>query len=114
MSESITPAPREISEALESELAPALIARAIAGALTADAVTKSGARIPDHRTRLAAAELALNYLVGRPAQRTETLNINVDAQPGIDLVERLRSSPALREQLRKHLTEADPTVDSGS
>jgi len=95
---------------LEKRVPADRLASAIEGALEASAVTKGGAVIPDYRTRLAAAELVLAYTVGRPTQRTETVNVNMDAMSGADMVERLVKSPALREQLRAYLLEADERV----
>lgn len=99
--------PHEIAAALEIELPAAQIARAIGEALSATTVTKAGVAIPDHRTRMQAAELGLSYLVGRPTARTEAININLDADAAMGIEERLAKSPALREQLRRSLAAAD-------
>lgn len=110
MSESKTitkPAPREIAEALERQLPAQQVVKAIADALAATAVTKSGVSVIDHRTRLAAAELALRYTVGLPVQRTEAISVNLDADSGIGLDERLAHSPALRAQLAAALARAE-------
>ncbi len=110
MSESIAPPKAsavEIAEALDREIPAATIARAIAAALVAETVTKAGVKIVDHRSRLEAARLALSYRIGLPVQRTETVNVNLDADSAAGIQDRLEKSPALREQLRRTLAEAD-------
>lgn len=110
MSEAIIP-PRasaaEIAEALDREIPAAVIARAIAAGLVAETTTKSGIKVVDHRSRLEAARLALAYRIGTPVQRTESVNINLDADAAMGIEERLAKSPALREQLRRSLAAAD-------
>jgi hypothetical protein len=110
MSASIIPArasAAEIAEALDREVSAAEIARAIAAALTAETINKAGVRIVDHRSRLEAARLALAYRVGLPVQRTESVTVNLDADSSVGITDRLAKSPALCDQLRKALAEAD-------
>jgi hypothetical protein len=62
---------------------------------------------PDYRTRLAAFKLMLEYLIGKPVERSESVTINLDADATLGIEERLAKSPALREQLRKSLEAAE-------
>jgi len=64
-------------------------------------------QLQDHRTQLAALTLLLAYQLGRPVERQEIISVNVDADSEAGLLERLKSSPALRAQLRKVLDAAD-------
>jgi hypothetical protein len=73
----------------------------------AECITNGGRKIPDNRTRLAAITLVLAYMVGRPVERQEIISVNVDADSEAGMLERLKSSPALRAQLRKVLDAAD-------
>lgn len=99
--------PVEIAAALDREVPAEAIARAIAAALVAETVTKSGVKIVDHRSRLEGARLALAYKLGLPVQRTESVTIALDADSSLGIEERLAKSPALREQLRIALAAAD-------
>ena len=73
----------------------------------ATVVTRGGTVLPDNRTRLAATSLVLAYLVGRPVERQEIVSVNLDADSATGLAERLRSSPALRESLKRLIGEAE-------
>lgn len=73
----------------------------------AECITKGGHVIADNRTRLAACQLALAYLIGRPVERSEVVNVNLDADSSLGLSERLRNSPALRASLKKMLEEVE-------
>ena len=70
---------------------------------SAECITKGGHKIADNRTRLAALSLAMAYLIGRPVERQEIVQVNVDADNALGLEERLRHSPALRAMFRKML-----------
>lgn len=65
----------------------------------AKCITKGGHEIADNRTRLAALQLALAYLLGRPVERQEIVSVNLDADSSIGLEERLAKSPALLKSL---------------
>ncbi len=106
--------PVEIAEALDKEVPAEAIAKAIAAALTAETITKSGVRVIDHRSRLEGARLALAYKLGLPVQRSESVTIALDADSALGIEERLAKSPALREQLRRSLAEADARASAGT
>ena len=73
----------------------------------AECLTRGGHKIPDNRTRLAALSLVMAYLIGRPVERQEIVNVNLDADSSHGMMERLKSSPALRAQLKRMLDEAE-------
>jgi hypothetical protein len=75
--------------------------------LDAQIRTKHGDLLDDGRTQLAACQLLAAYYAGKPVERVEQLSVNADTMTGGEMVERLRASPALREQLRSFLAEAD-------
>lgn len=61
---------------------------------------------PDARTRLAAAQVCLQYLEGLPLQRIESKSITADVSgQGAEVV--LKNSPAAREALRRMLDRAE-------
>jgi hypothetical protein len=106
-----------IAAALEKRIAPEQVATVLSDALTATTVSRSGAVEPDTRSRLQAAGMILAYQVGRPVERTEAVNINVDADSAIGMKERLAHSPALRAMLRKMLAAVEdennlPAIDA--
>lgn len=73
----------------------------------AENITNGGHKIPDNRTRLSAATLILAYMIGRPVERQEILNINMNADAAHDLAERLKGSPSLRAAFRSILEQAE-------
>ena len=97
-----------IATALEKMIAPERLAEVLSDALCATAVSRNGSVEVDTRSRLQAATLILAYQVGRPIERTESVNVNIDSNTTIDLKERLKRSPALRESLAKLLADAEP------
>lgn len=78
--------------------------------LDATTQTKSGNLIADSRTQLAAAQTLVAYYVGRPVERQEVVNVNLDADSSLGIESRLANSPALREQLRRSLAAADASA----
>lgn len=98
---------RDLARTLSSEVTAERIAEVLSDGLVAMRTTGSGVCEPDMRTRLEAAKLALAYIVGLPIQRSEIVNVNVDAAAQQDMVARLRSSPALRAAVSRMLAEAD-------
>ena len=60
---------------------------------------------PDHRTRLAAAELYLAYLIGKPIERRVIEQHNVDSLE--DVEKKLAKCPALREEFKKMIANAE-------
>lgn len=83
--------------AMDDTVTPELVARAVLAGLNATYTTKHG-EVPDHRTRLEAAKLALNYAVGLPVQRTivETHEVK---ESDSDVMTRILASPAARDAL---------------
>jgi len=67
------------------------------------AMTKDGS--PDHRIRIQAGAEILAYTDGKPIERKEVVNVNVDSMS--ELQARASASPALRRSLRK-LLESSP------
>lgn len=91
---------QELVEAIARSAPPERLAEVIADALSATITSRAGTREPDTRSQLEAAKLLLAYSVGRPVERVETVNVNLDADSSIGLAERLRNSPALLKSLR--------------
>lgn len=96
-----------LTESLARETPPDQIARVLREAMSATTVSRSGAVEPDHRTRLQACDLAIKMTVGLPVQRSEAVNVNLDADSAVSMQERLAHSPALRAMFRKMLAQAD-------
>lgn len=106
-----------LARALEEEIPESRIARVLSDAMAADIVNRDGSRGPDHKTRLAAAETALAYRIGLPVRREESVVVNLNAEQGDDLKERLARSPALRRALAEMLAEVgdrSPVVEAES
>jgi hypothetical protein len=93
---------REVCEALSRHVTPDDIGRVIHHLITATRPCKSG-ELPDARAMEAGAKLWLAYRAGLPVQRTETVNVNLDAEESDKLEERLAKSPALRRSLARML-----------
>ena len=73
----------------------------------AETITNGGTIIPDNRIRLQALALAFAYTIGKPVEKQEILNINMDADSAHNLAERLKGSPALRAAFRSILEQAE-------
>jgi hypothetical protein len=101
-----------LAAALDREIPESRIAEVLSQCLAATVSTRSGAVEPDHKTRLAAAQLALAYKVGRPVERQEVVSVTLDADASSGLAERLRHSPALRQSLGAMLQAADDSPDA--
>lgn len=106
----ITPG-QALAAALDAEIPEERIARALSEALTATTTTRAGTTEPDHRTRLAATQLALAYKHGRPVERQEVVSVNLDADNALGLRERIRHSPALRKLLADALAQAGDDIE---
>lgn len=104
------PPSETLTAALDKEVPDERIARVLADALAAMQTTRSGTVEPDHRTRLAAATLALAYRHGRPIERQQVITAKVDSEP--DLISRLVHSPAARQALRDLLAAAESAGDA--
>lgn len=98
-----------ILDALESANPGADIALAILRALNADLATSQGDIRPDYRTQLAAAQLATQYLEGRPPEAPPRPPPARD--DGEDLEAAMRRSPALREAIRKAVERAEGAAE---
>jgi len=100
---------REIVAAIAEHIDPQDIAKTIKALMGAHRALKDGTVLLDTRANEAGVKLALAYLVGVPVQRQEIVQVNVDADASADMLARLKSSPALRDQLAKLLAEANET-----
>jgi len=68
-------------------------------------IQKASIEIPDHKTRLSSAKMALEYLVGRPVERTEIIERKqIDYS---EIQKRLGGSRAYRDEMRKILDSLD-------
>ena len=113
MKQSTTISPgQSLIEAIAADAPPDRIARTLSDALSADQVSRSGAVLPDHKTRIAAAQLLLNYSVGRPVERIESISVNLDADSSIGLAERLANSPALLKSLKEIISKVEDSSTS--
>lgn len=101
---------KEVVTALARKVSPDAIAGKIDELINARRETKSGV-IPDVRAMEAGIKLYLAYVVGLPVQRTEAVNVNLDAASAAGLEDRLRKSPALRATFRRIL---DATEDGSA
>lgn len=90
------------------------IGRVLRDCLTATQTTRAGAQEPDHKTRLAAAQIVLGQRHGLPVRREETINVNLDADAALGIEARLRHSPAMRDMLRRMLekVESGPVIEA--
>jgi hypothetical protein len=103
---------KEVIGAIQRHVDPDKVGRVLAKMLDAKRTLKNGDELDDSRTQEAALKLYLAYSVGTPVQRTESVNVNVDADSAQGLEERLRNAPALRQVFRKLIDKIDgPVVD---
>ncbi|MEI6070522.1 MAG: hypothetical protein WCS31_01915 [Verrucomicrobiae bacterium] len=63
---------------------------------------------PDHKTRLAAAQLFLTHVEGMPVQKAEIVSVNIDGRREAE--ERIFRSPALLAAMRARLESAERCV----
>lgn len=87
------------SSVIDKHAPPSDIIQTIAEAMDADTYTREGKSVPDHRTRLAAAQTLLLHRRGKPAEAPENIPPKPQGSAIADLNERLRHSPELREAL---------------
>lgn len=104
---------RQVIEQMRTAIPAERVIARIDALLEATRPTKWGPAI-DTRAVEIGTRLWLAYTVGLPVQRTESVTVNMDAMTGDDMVERLVKSPALREQLRSYLAQADERVLRGT
>ena len=102
----------KLIEAIATKFPVESIVKLLSELIDAKIITKGGHEIADNRTRLAAATLMLNYLVGRPVERQEIVNVNLDADASLGIDERLRTSPALRQSLKRAIEKAEGVVEA--
>jgi hypothetical protein len=104
----------ELAEILAKKIPFQMVSEALFRALTATSISRSGAVEQDTRSQLQAASLILENRVGRPIQRSESVNVELSADSAVGMEERLRHSPALRGLLRKMLerVEDDQAIDA--
>lgn len=97
-----------LAAALDAKIPDSKIADVLELAMTANQVERDGTVRPDHKTRLAAAQVALAYRHGRPIERQQIITANVGPTDS-DLIERLAHSPALRAAIRDAVEAAEKT-----
>lgn len=98
---------REVIASIAKHVTPDKVGRVIGRMLDAKRFLKNGDELDDTRTQEAGLKLYLAYMVGMPVQRTEAVNINLDADSAVGMEERLRNSPALRSMFRKMLDKVE-------
>lgn len=91
---------KEIVAALAYVIPPETVAQTIASLMTASRTLKNGTVLPDTRAQDSGVKLYLAYMVGLPVQKTESVNITLDADSAVGMEDRLRKSPALRQALK--------------
>lgn len=90
---------------INEEAPPRTVIRAIAEAMDADTYTREGKAVPDHRTRLAAAQTLVLHSRGRPAEAPETKPIS-DRKSGLaDLME-LLDDPEIAQRVAEKIAKA--------
>ena len=99
-----------LAVALDAEISDSRIAKALGDALTATQTTRSGTVEPDHKTRMAAAQIALAYRHGRPIERQQVVTAKIDSES--DLLSRLVRSPAAKQALKDLLAAAESAGDA--
>jgi hypothetical protein len=87
-----------------------LLAQMDAETVFYDLTAKELVTRPDGKTRLAAVELFLAYREGRPVERKIIETHNVDSMD--DVEKKLASSPAMREQFRLMLENAEKKAEN--
>jgi hypothetical protein len=70
-----------------------------------DLYSKSMVTEPDYSTRCAAAKTLLAYDVGEPVKRQQIIVTNVESMD--DVQKKLAASPAMREEFRRMIVEAE-------
>lgn len=97
----------ELASILAEKIPFDMVADALFRALTATVVTRSGALEPDTRSQLQAASIILENRVGRPVNRQEIINVDLNSEASESIQERLRKSPAMRHALKRILCKAE-------
>ena len=97
---------RSVLRVLVEKIPPEVIADKIESLLQATRPTKHG-EVADTRSQEAGVKLWLAYCVGLPIQRTENVNVTLDADSEVGARDRLAKSPAARKRLRQMLDELD-------
>jgi hypothetical protein len=94
----------ETMELINQKVTPEAIANALCEALQADVWSKEGGKGPDHRIRLEAIKVYLNWQIGKPVERSITIT-----QPSEDddqIMERMLQSPAAVAALERKIAKA--------
>lgn len=94
----------ELTRRLE-QIPQGLITKALIDGLTSTVTTRAGTCEPDFRTRLQAAELILNRVLGRPVERQQIMTTQVETGP--NMLELARTNPYVRDALRNQLDELE-------
>lgn len=68
---------------------------------------------PDHRVRAAAAVDLLCFTDGKPVERRENVNINIDGQDAKAVEDKMLSSPAMRAALKRKIEQVDKSEQNG-
>lgn len=105
---------REVLYAIHEHVDPEKVGKVIAKMLDAKRTHKNGNVLDDTRTMEAGIKLYLAYMIGTPIQRSETVNVNLDADSAVGMEERLRHSPALRAMFRKMLERVDGDAEQST
>lgn len=92
---------REVIAALHRHVDPDDVGRVIGSMLKAKRKLKDGTELEDTRSQEAGAKLYLAYTVGMPVQRSENVNVDLNADSSLDIEERMENSPALLAQMEK-------------
>ncbi len=108
---SISDTNANLAASIDSVAPSERIVTALANALEADLVNRDGSRGPDHKTRVAAAQLLLAYRVGRPVERQQVVTARAGERQET-FAEKLARSPALRELYREELDKAEAAAKS--
>ena len=98
---------QDVALALATKFGADRLAQLFDELAVATCITNGGREIPDNRTRLATAIYVANQILGTPIQRSEIMNVNLDADSAVGMEERLRNSPALRSMFRKMLDKVE-------
>ncbi|RYD31540.1 MAG: hypothetical protein EOP85_22650 [Verrucomicrobiaceae bacterium] len=109
MNPSFQPHRPNLAETLSQDFTPNRLVEAFQDALAATTVAHNGCVYADNRTRLAALQLLMSYIEGKPVERQQVETMTHAADPDADLVARLKRSPALRRMVRRQLDVAEKT-----
>lgn len=102
----------KLAEAL-AKIPDSRIADVLLEGMSATTISRSGAVEPDTRTRIQAANLVIQYKVGRPGVSDgPPASSNDEGEGKVDLVERIAQSPAFFRSVEEMLAKAAKLRDS--